>query len=107
MPEFRRARPALELAAEFDDLRGSCERVGDALMGLALLFSAVGALAIGGGFWLDAPLFGMCGGFALAAALAFAFAARALARSRRAAAPAFMSEPAALPRPRAGLRKAA
>ena len=107
MPDFRRAGPALELAAELQELRARCERIGDTLAGLALLFAVVAALTIGGGVWLDAPLFGMSAAFALAAALAFAFAARALARARHAAAPLLASEPPALPRPQPRLHRAA
>ena len=106
MSDLRRTRPALELAADLRQIRGESERIGDIMAGMALLFAAVAALAIGAGAWLDAPLFGVSAGFAAAAALAFGFAARMLARARRAQAPV-PGETSALPRRRAGLRKAA
>jgi hypothetical protein len=95
MQDFPRHRKVADLVDDFDALRARCERLGDRLTGLAVLFAAAAVLTLAGGVWDRAPLFAFSSGFALAAAAAFAASAhtalqasRTAPRVRRAPAPA-------------------
>jgi hypothetical protein len=95
MQDFPRHRRVAELIDDFDDLRAKCEKLGDRLTGLAILFAAAAALALGGGLWDRSPLFAVSSGFALAAAAAHAAlqASRSAPRVRRVSAPVRFEQP--------------
>jgi hypothetical protein len=83
MPIHTSTRP--HLGAELDTLRADCERLGDTCTGAALLFAAAAAVVMFGGLWTGEPLFTVSFAFALSAAVAFAFGARAMAHAVHAA----------------------
>jgi hypothetical protein len=85
MPALQNLRPAAHLAADLETARAECERLADAFAGLSVLFAGASALVLFVGVWSVEPLFAASFGFALAAALAFAFGARAMSQAARAA----------------------
>ena len=94
MQSCQTSRQVTHLAADLDDLRTGCERLGDTFRGVAILFGAVAALVMVGGIWTSEPLFTVSSAFALTAAGAFAFGARALSLAVRAS-PRILASPAA------------
>jgi hypothetical protein len=93
---------------DLEGARASCERAFDLLAGLALLFGVAAALVLVAGLGLGEPQFAVAAGFALAATLAFALAARRLGAMRRALAGRRPRPlPATAARPRPPQRKAA
>ena len=85
MHDIQRHRKVTELIDDFDGLRTQCERIGDRMRGMALLFGVVAALVTAAGLWSRTPLFALSAGFSLSAAVGFALAAHALAAANRAA----------------------
>lgn len=85
MQDFPRHRKVVDFIDDFDALRAQCERLGDQLNGLAVLFVAAATLTLAGGLWDHAPLFAVSAGFALAAAAALAASAHVALRASRAA----------------------
>ena len=65
---------------ERDNLTRQTERITDLFLGLTVLFGCVGALILGAGVWLQAPIFTLSAAFALSASVAFAFSSRRMAR---------------------------
>ncbi len=84
MPTLANTRQIGDLAAQFDVQRLKCERLGDTLAGIAILFAAAAALVLFAGWWTREPLLMASFGFAMAAAVGFAISARAISRARRA-----------------------
>ncbi len=76
-----RNRQVSELSSDLETLRMSCERVGDAFVGLSVLFGGVAVLVAAVAVWAHAPIFAMSAGFALAASLAFAVSVRELGKA--------------------------
>ena len=85
MQDVQRHRKVSELIDDFDGLRTQCERIGDRMRGLSVLFGVSAALAVAAGLWSGAPQFAVGAGFSLSAALAFALSAHALVAANRAA----------------------
>jgi hypothetical protein len=71
------------LMHEREGMRRQTERISDTFLGLTILFSCVGALILGAGMWLHAPIFTLSAAFAFAAAVAFALSSRRIARFGR------------------------
>ena len=84
MQDVQRHRKVAELIEEFDGLRTQCERIGDRMRAMAVLFGAAAALVVAAGILSGAPLFALSAGFSLSAAVAFALSAHALAAANRA-----------------------
>ena len=85
MPKSILSRDVSALTDDLVNMRSDVERMRDLFLGLALLFAAVGALVLGAGLWLQAPVFAFSAAFAVTAALAFAISAGTLGRRRASA----------------------
>jgi hypothetical protein len=71
------------LMHERERVHRQTEQIGDAFIGLTVLFGCVGTLVLGAGLWLHAPIFTLAAAFAFVAAVAFAFSSRHMARLGR------------------------
>jgi hypothetical protein len=68
------------LMHEREGVRRQTEQISDTFLGLTVLFGCVGALILGAGLWLHAPIFTLGAAFAFVAAMAFALSSRRIAR---------------------------
>jgi len=83
MPAYAQFPEYYSLTQERDSLHRQTERITDLFLGLTILFGSVGALILGAGFYLHAPIFTLSAAFAVAAAVAFALSSRRMARLGR------------------------
>ena len=74
--DFRYFSSRSTLPNEIGSAADACEKTGDMLLGLTILFGAVGALLVFGGTLAGLPFVALGAAFALPAAVAFAVSAR-------------------------------
>ena len=83
MPACAQFPEIYSLMQDRDGVRRQTERLTDLFLGLTVLFGSVGALVLGAGIYLHAPIFTLSAAFAFAAAVAFALSSRRMARLGR------------------------